>query len=77
MLVGLLVTLVAGFVATGIFMADAINRRIEFDLFALSSDTKQLPIAMVEAMACGIPVVATRLGDVAHIVPAVAQSGVA
>jgi glycosyltransferase involved in cell wall biosynthesis len=35
---------------------------IEFDLFALSSDTEQLPIAMLEAMACGIPVLANR-GD--------------
>jgi len=42
---------------------------LEFDLFALSSDTEQLPIAMLEAMACGIPVVATRVGDVAYIMP--------
>jgi glycosyltransferase involved in cell wall biosynthesis len=46
-----------------------------FDLFALSSDTEQLPIAMLEAMACGVPVVATRVGDVPHIVPPVAQAG--
>lgn len=38
-----------------------------FDLFALSSDTEQLPIAMLEAMAMGIPVVATRVGDVPSI----------
>lgn len=46
-----------------------------FDLFALSSDTEQLPIAMLEAMACGVPVVATRVGDVPHIVPPVAHAG--
>jgi glycosyltransferase involved in cell wall biosynthesis len=46
-----------------------------FDLFALSSNTEQLPIAMLEAMACGVPVVATRVGDVPHIVPPVAQAG--
>ena len=59
------------------YLADPISRLIEFDLFALSSDTEQLPIAMLEAMACGIPVVATRVGDVAHIMPSVAQSAVA
>jgi len=32
---------------------------------------------MLEPMACGIPVVATRVGDVAHIIPSVAQSAVA
>jgi len=43
----------------------------------LSSVTEQLRIAMLEAMACGIPVVATRVGDVAHIMPGVAQSALA
>lgn len=38
-----------------------------FDLFALSSDTEQLPIALLEAMAVGMPVVATRVGDVGEI----------
>lgn len=59
------------------YLADPIARLIAFDLFALSSDTEQLPIAMLEAMACGIPVVATRVGDVAHIMPTVAQSALA
>ena len=48
-----------------------------FDLFALSSDTEQLPISMLEAMACGIPVVATRVGDVPEIMPAVATGALA
>lgn len=39
----------------------------QFDLFALSSDTEQLPIAMLEAMAAGLPVVATEVGDVPSI----------
>lgn len=59
------------------YLPDPISRLIEFDLFALSSDTEQLPIAMLEAMACGIPVVATRVGDVAQIIPEVAQAGLA
>jgi len=59
------------------YLADPISRLIEFDLFALSSDTEQLPIAMLEAMACGIPVVATRVGDVAQIMPSLARSALA
>ncbi len=39
------------------------------DLFALTSDTEQLPIAMLEAMAQALPVVATRVGDVPRVMP--------
>jgi glycosyltransferase involved in cell wall biosynthesis len=35
-----------------------------FDVFALSSDTEQMPIAVIEAMAAGLPVAATDVGDV-------------
>ena len=49
------------------------EKLVAFDLFALSSDTEQLPIAMLEAMACSIPVVSTNVGDVAKIIPPVAQ----
>ncbi len=35
-----------------------------FDLFALSSDTEQMPIAVIEAMTAGLPVAATEVGDV-------------
>ena len=35
-----------------------------FDAFALSSDTEQMPIAVLEAMGCGLPVATTDVGDV-------------
>lgn len=38
-----------------------------FDVFALSSDTEQMPNSILQAMAAGLPVVATDVGDVAHI----------
>jgi L-malate glycosyltransferase len=39
-----------------------------FDIFALSSDSEQFPISLVEAMAAGLPAVATAVGDVAQMV---------
>jgi L-malate glycosyltransferase len=39
-----------------------------FDIFALSSDTEQMPYALLEAMAAGLPVVATDVGDIAAMV---------
>jgi len=42
----------------------------KMDIFALSSDTEQMPLSVLEAMAAGLPVVATKVGDVAKMVSA-------
>ncbi len=40
----------------------------QWDIAALSSDTEQMPIAVLEAMAAGLPVAATDVGDVRYMV---------
>ena len=41
-----------------------------FDIFALSSDTEQMPLSVIEAMASGLPIAATAVGDVPAMVSA-------
>ncbi|MEA3001736.1 MAG: L-malate glycosyltransferase [Sphingomonadales bacterium] len=52
------------------FLAEPARWIGRFDIFALSSDSEQFPISLVEAMAAGLPAVATAVGDVPHMVSA-------
>jgi starch synthase len=45
------------------------------DVYAFSSRHEGFPVALIEAMACGLPVVATDVGGVRDILPAGEQSG--
>ncbi len=42
----------------------------DVDVFAVSSDTEQMPISVLEAMAMGLPVVSTDVGDVRNMLSA-------
>jgi glycosyltransferase involved in cell wall biosynthesis len=47
------------------------------DVFALTSDTEQMPVALVEAMASALPAIATDVGDVRAMLGAGAERCVA
>ena len=55
--------------------ADLVPVYQALDVFCLSSDTEQLPVSLLEAMACGAPVIATDVGDLRAILPEEAHAG--
>ncbi len=55
------------------FMAEPHKYMGLFDVFAMSSDTEQFPISLVEAMAASVAAIATDVGDIKHIVPTIQQ----
>ena len=50
------------------YVSDPSALYARFDVFAMSSDTEQMPLSLLEAMATGLPVAATDVGDIAKIV---------
>jgi glycosyltransferase involved in cell wall biosynthesis len=61
---------VAARVAFAGHMADPAAAYGHMDIFALSSDTEQMPLSVLEAMAAGLPIAATDVGDVMEMVAA-------
>ena len=50
-------------------VSDPLQHYRAMDVFLLASDTEQMPVALLEAMSVGLPVVATDVGDVRRMLP--------
>ncbi len=50
------------------YLAQPERALANFDIFAMSSDTEQMPYGLLEAMAAGLPAAATDVGDIKSIV---------
>jgi len=68
---------IAAQVLTPGYMSDPSKFVGLFDVFALSSDSEQMPLSVVEAMASGLAVVATDVGDVKNMLAPANQPFVA
>ncbi len=51
-------------------VADPAQLFKQLDVFAMSSDTEQMPLSLLEAMAAGLPVAATDVGDIRSVLAA-------
>ncbi len=60
---------VAGDVVFAGALADVAPALKLMDVYAITSDTEQMPISLVEAMAAGLPVVAPVVGDISDMLP--------
>jgi glycosyltransferase involved in cell wall biosynthesis len=64
---------IAGRVQFAGHVADPLRHIKALDIFAMSSDTEQMPISLLEAMAAGLPAVATDVGDIRAMLPQVSR----